>query len=77
MMEHNIKNSGGGYAQSSFPTLSILGLIFVTLKLTGYITWPWIWVTAPFWIPFIILTSFMLICFAVGGAVFLWEKFER
>ena len=34
-----------------FPVASVLGLIFITLKLTGYITWPWVWVLAPFWIP--------------------------
>jgi hypothetical protein len=27
----------------------ILGVVFVTLKLTGYITWSWWWVTLPFW----------------------------
>lgn len=34
-----------------FPILGILGLIFITLKLTGYIAWSWVWVLAPFWIP--------------------------
>ncbi len=29
----------------------ILFLIFMTLKLTNYITWSWWWVTAPLWIP--------------------------
>ncbi|ENB4713739.1 TPA: hypothetical protein PXO57_000651 [Yersinia enterocolitica] len=29
--------------------LIALGLIFITLKLMGYITWSWWWVTAPFW----------------------------
>ena len=29
----------------------ILFLIFMTLKLTGHITWSWWWVTAPLWIP--------------------------
>ncbi len=27
----------------------LLGVVFVTLKLTGYIDWSWWWVTAPFW----------------------------
>jgi hypothetical protein len=31
-----------------FPGL--LTLIFITLKLTGYIAWSWWWVTAPLWI---------------------------
>lgn len=29
--------------------LSILGLIFITLKLCEVITWSWIWVLCPFW----------------------------
>lgn len=28
----------------------ILFLIFLVLKLTGYITWSWWWVTSPLWI---------------------------
>lgn len=33
----------------SIGILGILGLIFITLKLTGYINWSWWWVTLPFW----------------------------
>jgi ABC-type antimicrobial peptide transport system permease subunit len=29
----------------------ILFLIFMTLKLTGHITWSWLWVFSPLWIP--------------------------
>lgn len=36
----------------SFPFFGILTLIFITLKLTGYITWSWWWVLSPVWIPF-------------------------
>jgi hypothetical protein len=31
------------------PFLPLLGLIFITLKLTGVIAWSWWWVTAPLW----------------------------
>jgi hypothetical protein len=31
-----------------------LGLIFITLQLTGFIAWPWLWVLAPFWLPLVI-----------------------
>jgi hypothetical protein len=34
---------------------TILFLIFMVLKLTNYIDWSWWWVTAPLWIPIIIL----------------------
>lgn len=26
-----------------------LGLLFIALKLTGHISWPWVWVLAPLW----------------------------
>ncbi|MBL4596916.1 MAG: hypothetical protein JKX99_10110 [Robiginitomaculum sp.] len=29
--------------------LGLLGILFVGLKLTGYIDWSWWWVTLPFW----------------------------
>ena len=29
--------------------LYALALVFVTLKLTGFISWSWWWVTAPLW----------------------------
>ena len=29
----------------------LLTLIFITLKLTNFIDWPWIWVLSPAWIP--------------------------
>ena len=44
------------------PILGILGLIFITLKLTNVINWSWWWVTAPLWAPF------ALIC-AVAGII--------
>ena len=28
---------------------TLLGVLFVALKLTGHITWSWWWVTLPFW----------------------------
>ena len=29
--------------------IGLLGVLFVGLKLTGFIDWPWWWVTLPFW----------------------------
>ncbi len=31
-----------------FPGL--LTVLFIGLKLTGHITWPWVWVLSPLWI---------------------------
>lgn len=49
-----------------FPLLGILGLIFITLKLTGHITWSWLWVLSPFWIPISIGLLIFLIVFIVA-----------
>jgi len=47
--------------QVQFPLFGILGLIFITLKLMGTITWSWIWVLSPFWIPFVLVIAFVSI----------------
>lgn len=52
--------------QLGFP--AVLGLIFITLKLTGHVAWPWLWVLAPFWIP-VALTLAFLALLAVIQAV--------
>lgn len=43
----------------------LLTILFVGLKLTGYITWSWWWVLSPLWIPFAIVIALVLIaiCF--------------
>lgn len=33
---------------------TILGILFIVLKLCGVIEWSWVWVLAPFWIGAII-----------------------
>ena len=32
-----------------------LQIVFIVLKLVGVLTWKWVWVLAPLWIPFIIV----------------------
>ncbi len=40
----------------------LLAIVFITLKLTGYITWSWWWVLAPLWAPLaVVLVIFLLI----------------
>ena len=51
--------------QGSFPFLSILCLIFITLKLTGYITWSWIWILSPLWLPYTIILGIGVLWFSV------------
>lgn len=57
---------------ANFPFLGILTLIFITLKLTGYIAWSWWWVLSPLWIPLVIVLVFftiMVIGVYAGGSV--------
>lgn len=57
--------------------LSILALIFITLKLMGYITWSWWWVSAPLWGPLGLYLVLMLFIFIIVGAATCWEKRRR
>ena len=40
--------------------VGLLGVVFITLKLTNFIDWSWWWVTAPFWIPFALVVVILL-----------------
>lgn len=59
-MDNNTKTSG-----SLLTTLLLV--LFVALKLTGYIDWSWWWVLSPVWIP-------LALAIAIVGVVFciLW-----
>ena len=38
----------------------VLTIVFIVLKLTGYISWSWWWVLAPVWIPAAIAVAAIL-----------------
>jgi len=54
-MSNNSTQSGG------MGLGTVLFLIFLVLKLIGVIAWSWWWITAPLWIPILIL----LLVFAI------------
>lgn len=61
-MNDNVKvnNSGGiGF-------FGLLAVLFIGLKLTGYINWSWWWVLAPLWGPFAVA----LALFAIAGIIY-------
>lgn len=41
--------------------LTLLSILFIGLKLTGYITWSWWWVLSPVWIPIALILVLLLI----------------
>ena len=58
MADSNNSSGGIGFA-------GLLTIVFITLKLTGTITWSWFWVLSPIWISFALL----LLIFAVMAVV--------
>jgi hypothetical protein len=47
----------------------LLAVLFIGLKLTGYIAWSWWWVLAPLWLPISIFLSILLVGIIVTGVV--------
>ena len=40
---------GSGSSSGGIGFLGLLTIVFIVLKLMGYITWSWLWVLAPLW----------------------------
>lgn len=55
MANSNSSSSGGG------GFFGLMFLIFMTLKLTGFINWSWWWVTMPLWGGFALIFILILI----------------
>jgi len=49
---------------------SILTILFIALKLTGHITWSWLWVLSPLWIS--ALSGLILI----GLVYLIWQIYK-
>lgn len=45
----------------------LLTVLFVALKLTGYIAWSWWWVLSPLWIGAAVVVAFLIV-----GALVIW-----
>ena len=59
-MDNKGKSAGGGMG-----ICSVLTIVFIVLKLTGVISWKWVWVIAPTWIPLAIV----IVCLVILGIV--------
>lgn len=65
-INNNQNNGGIGF-------LGLLTILFIGLKLTGYITWSWVWVLSPLWIGFAVALALFVIIFVVA---FVAEMFK-
>lgn len=52
------KTSSGGIGFCGLGFCGLLTIAFIVLKLTGYITWSWMWVLSPVWISL----SLVIVC---------------
>jgi uncharacterized protein (DUF983 family) len=59
-MSNNTSTFSGGIG---FPGL--LTVLFIGLKLTGYINWPWLWILSPMWISLLLAIAFLSIAFII------------
>jgi hypothetical protein len=59
-----MSSSSSSSSGIGFPGL--LTVLFVGLKLTGHITWPWVWVLSPLWISALIFLCAVATIVIVG-----------
>jgi len=52
------QNAGVGFC-------GLLTIVFIVLKLLGKITWSWLWVLSPLWIPTLLVIVFVIIYLVV------------
>ena len=67
-MSSNNSSSSGGIG---FPGL--LTILFIGLKLTGHITWPWVWVLSPIWISILVVLAILAIILLLAVIGKVWK----
>lgn len=60
-MSNQTKNNSSG----GIDFCGLLTIVFITLKLTHFISWSWWWVLSPLWIPLVIVLAIILIALLV------------
>jgi uncharacterized protein (DUF983 family) len=64
MSDTNSSSSSTGIGFSG-----LLTVLFVGLKLAHVISWSWLWVLSPLWIPFVVVLGVLLVALLVVGLV--------
>ena len=62
-----VSSSGVGFC-------TLLGLVFIVLKLTHYIEWGWFFVLMPFWLGIAFWLAVMMLALILGGIVWLFSN---
>ena len=63
MSSSNSSSGGIGFC-------GLLAIVFIVLKLVGVISWSWVWVLAPLWIPI----SIAVVFFIIAGILYLISR---
>jgi Transmembrane Fragile-X-F protein. len=59
MSQNSTSQSGGiGF-------VGLLTIVFITLKLTNFITWSWWWVLSPLWIAFLLWCALLFLAIMI------------
>jgi len=58
-----MSKSSSSSSSSGIGFTGLLTILFIGLKLTGYINWSWLWVLSPLWITTSIVLIVMLVAF--------------
>jgi uncharacterized protein (DUF983 family) len=53
--------SSSSSSSSGIGLPGLLTVLFIGLKLTGHITWPWLWVLSPLWISLLLFLILLAI----------------
>ena len=64
-----MSDSKSSSTTSGIGFFGLLTIVFITLKLTGYIDWSWFWVISPLLAPVVIIFTILAIMFALGAKV--------
>lgn len=68
MKDSNSQKSNGGAGVGFF---GLLQLLFIALKLMGYIHWSWFWVLAPTWVATAIALITIVVFILIAS---MWKK---
>lgn len=55
-----VKHVGIGFAEA-------LTLLFIGMKLGKVISWPWLWVLSPIWIPLVLIIIIIAVIIVAAG----------
>lgn len=61
-----MSNKSSSSSSSGIGFFGLLAIVFITLKLLGYIAWSWWWVLAPLWAPVVVVLVVALVIFLVA-----------